>query len=37
MDNYWQAGAGNEQRCRFDVLTFDWLLRRIRTKANRPD
>ena len=37
MDNYWQAGLGNVLQCRFDTLTFDWLLRRIQTKANRPE
>jgi len=37
MDNYWSAASGGTLQCRFDNLTFDWLLRRIRTKANRPE
>jgi hypothetical protein len=37
MDNYWQAAAGGVLQCRFDPLTFDWLLRRTRAKANRPE
>jgi hypothetical protein len=36
MDNYWTAGA-NVLTCRLDGLTFDWMLRRVRAKANRPE
>jgi hypothetical protein len=37
MDNYWLAVGGRVLECRLDTLTFDWLLRRIRVKANRPE
>jgi hypothetical protein len=37
MDNYWLAASGGTLQCRFDNLTFDWLARRIRVKANRPE
>jgi hypothetical protein len=36
MDNYWTAGA-NVLQCRLDGLTFDWFVRRLRTKVDRPE
>jgi hypothetical protein len=37
MDNYWLAPGGHTLECRLDNLTYDWLSRRIRVKANRPE
>ena len=36
MDNYWTAGP-NVLQCRLDGLTFDWFLRRLRAKIDRPE